>query len=80
MPQIANQDYNVIEIENLDQLTTAEKQQLRDAIERNIIYDCIIKTDGSTTRVVSVMFDAENYWVVVYNAGMGELSQVELSE
>ena len=53
MPQIAQQDYLVVEIQNPESLTAEEMSRLRELHRRGVLLDAVIKTNGFLYRVVS---------------------------
>lgn len=56
MPQIAQQDYLKIQIEDLSNVTDAEKAIIREKVSQGIIFDCIIVSGELVAKVVS-LFD-----------------------
>lgn len=52
MPQIAQQDYIRIEIEDITALTDAEKAKIAEKVANGTIFDCLIVTSDYTSRVI----------------------------
>ena len=53
MPQIAQQDYNVIEISRVDEPTTDDKLKLYEAFRKGIIFDTVVKCGNEYMRVIT---------------------------
>ena len=78
MPQIAQQDYIRIEIEDASALTDAEKAKLAAKVAEGTIFDCIIVYEDSESRVVGS--DAINKIVYFYDCANEVVGLLDYSE
>lgn len=72
MPQIAQQDYLEIPIENIQALTDAEKAVVEEKILQGVIFDCIFIYDGYRSRPVS--YDYEGRELYLYDVELNTVS------
>lgn len=77
MPQIAQQDYKLIHIEDLSNVSEAEQLEIGKAVNQGIIHDCLIATGdgGQTVKVLAVNMDGA--YIKVYDFSSGEIIDVE---
>lgn len=77
MPQIAQQDYKLIYIEDLSNVSEAEQREIGKAVNQGIIHDCLIATEdgGQTLKILAVNEDGG--YIKVYDFASGEIIAVE---
>lgn len=80
MPQIAQQDYIYIEVDDLAGLAEEEKLKIRDAHKRGVIFDVIIVFAGGDIllRVVADLIGSYDV-IVVYSAQEHSLIEIDVS-
>ena len=65
MPQIAQQDYKIIEIGDYEALTYDEKVEIKRAVDAGIIFDCIFHYDTIFFRALGVSPSENEVYVSV---------------
>lgn len=78
MPQVAQQDYLRISVENSGTLTAEEKRQIKETAERGVLLDALIVCDGEESRVISVHKDDER--AAIYSLGNEEIVTISWRE
>ena len=76
MPQIANQDYNVIEIQDVSDLTNAEKGLLKRKYLEGTAFDSIIRDIASNSLIRILSISGTTLWV--FSPGDGEIISLRL--
>lgn len=79
MPQVAQQDYIRIAVDNLSLPTAEERAEIRKHVQNGTIWDAIIAdSDGAFGRVLSVVPPSEQ--IIVYSVSGGEIQPVDYGE
>lgn len=78
MPQIAQQDYIVVDIADIDSITDAEKAELRKYLSAGLIFDVILSYNDGAFR--SKIIYASDYTVAVFSQPSSEVVEISISE
>lgn len=82
MPSIAQQDYNVIQVADLESLTDTEKKAIIDAHEHHILFDTIIVTKESEEshemRILSFKESAAALTIALFSLISSEITTISL--
>lgn len=78
MPQIAQQDYIKLEIDNISSLTEAEKKVIKKHIDNGTILDCLIPDAGSNAvcRIVTYSVTQAGGWKISFINGTGNIYSI----
>ena len=80
MPQIANQDYNVIELTNILSLTSEEKALIRAKVNENTILDFLLHDNTNEDLVKVIGLNKVNEEIFVYSDASGAIIAIDFSE
>lgn len=78
MPQIAQQDYKLIYIKDLANVSEAEQLEIGKAVNQGIIHDCLIATGSEgqqTLKIIAV--DPDGALIKVYDLSSGNIIAIE---